>query len=151
MGLNMICNDKVKSIGTYQEVYNLKKVLIESSVKYLITMDSDYIDDDDRIVLIDFIKNFILNEEINYSNFSLDLLNKTKLFNLNGIITFIMKNDNNNIMSVGDVVDFLCSLDKILVNIDLKYFNENILKIENFYLYETFIESLNNNKIIEFF
>ena len=72
--------------------------------------------------LICYLKDFIGIDGINYRNYSLELNNKLKLFGLEGVVAFIMKNENNNVMSVGEAMDFVFSLDLIKEYIDFKYF-----------------------------
>ena len=69
--------------------------------------------DENVEICIDYLQDFISDYGIVYSNFSLDLNNILSLYNLNGIVTFIMKNDNNNVMSPGESVDFMCSIDRL--------------------------------------
>lgn len=143
MGLNVICNNISKSVGTYHEVDLLKKNLIDASIKVLRTED----DTDDYI---DYLRGFLDYDGINYSNYSLEYNNILKLYKLHGIIIFIMKNENNNIMSIGESVDFMCSIDYIKDNIDIKYFNGD-KDVENFYLAEIFMYSIKNHELVEFF
>lgn len=143
MGLNVICNNISKSVGTFNEVDLLKKNLIDASIKVL-RMEDDTND------YIDYMKGFLDNNEINYSNYSMEYNNILKLYKLNGIVIFIMKNENNNVMSIGESIDFMCSIDYIKDYINIKYFNGN-KKVENFYLAEIFMNSIKNNKLVEFF
>lgn len=143
MGLNVICNNISKSVGTYHEVDLLKKNLIDASIKVLRTED----DTDDYI---DYFRGFLDYDGINYSNYSMEYNNILKLYKLYGIIIFIMKNENNNVMSIGESVDFMCSIDYIKDNIDIKYFNGD-KDVENFYLAEIFMNSIKNHELVEFF
>lgn len=142
MGLSVICNNISKSIGTYHEVDLLKKHLIDTSIKFLRSEDEEE--------LIEYLEQFIGNNCINYANYSFEYNNLLKLNKLEGIIIFIMKNENNNVMSVGESIDFMSSVDLIREHMDRKYF-EGEKKIENFYLADVFIQSIKNNNIVEFF
>lgn len=148
MGLGVICSDLTKSIGSYTEVDLLKKNLIESAIN-LLRMDEDL--DENVEICIDYLQDFISDYGIVYSNFSLDLNNILSLYNLNGIVTFIMKNDNNNVMSPGESVDFMCSIDRLKKYINEKYFINNIKKADKFYLSEIFMLSIKNFICVEFF
>ena len=81
-------------------------------------------------------KRFYRNNGINYRNYSLELNNKLKLFSLEGVVAFIMKNENNNVMSVGEAMDFVFSLDLIKIFIDFKYFIKDEKIIENFICFQ---------------
>jgi len=148
MGLGMICSDLTKSIGSYIEVDLLKKNLIEASIN-LLRMDEEK--DENIEKCINYLKDFISDYGIVYSNFSLDLNNILSLYKLNGIVNFIMKNDNNNVMSPGESVDFMCSIDRLKKYINEKYFINNIKKADKFYLSEVFMISIKNFICVEFF
>ena len=89
-----------------------------------------------------FKKDFIGIDGINYRNYSLELNNKLKLFGLEGVVAFIMKNENNNVMSVGEAMDFVFSLDLIKEYIDFKYFIKDEKIIENFYLFSILMKAI---------
>jgi len=144
----MICSDLTKSIGSYIEVDLLKKNLIEASIN-LLRMDEEK--DENIEKCINYLKDFISDYGIVYSNFSLDLNNILSLYKLNGIVNFIMKNDNNNVMSPGESVDFMCSIDRLKKYINEKYFINNIKKADKFYLSEVFMISIKNFICVEFF
>lgn len=145
MGLKIICYNETRSIGTYHEVELLKKNLINSCILFL---DTDILETDD---IICYMNEFIDEEGINYRNYSLELNNKLKLFGLEGIVTFIMKNENNNVMSVGEAMDFMFSLDLIKKYIDIKYFIKDEKIIENFYLFSILMKAIKNFKVLEFY
>jgi len=145
MGLKIICYNETRSIGTYHEVELLKKNLINSCILFL---DTDILETDD---IICYMNEFIDEEGINYRNYSLELNNKLKLFGLEGIVIFIMKNDNNNVMSVGEAMDFMFSLDLIKKYIDIKYFIKDEKIIENFYLFSILMKAIKNFKVLEFY
>tara|TARA_B100000768_G_C11280685_1_gene378400 strand:+ start:3405 stop:3851 length:447 start_codon:yes stop_codon:yes gene_type:complete len=148
MGLGIICSNLTKSIGSYNEVGLLKKDLIDSTIKLL---KIDEVQDENTLRCINYLKDFISDKGIIYSNFSIDINNILSLYNLNGIITFIMKTENNNVMSPGESVDFMCSIDKLKKYISKKYFVNNIKSAENFYLSKIFMLSIKNFICVEFF
>ena len=145
MGLKIVCHDETKSIGTYHEVELLKKNLINSSILFLGT---DMLETDEMIC---YLKDFIGIDGINYRNYSLELNNKLKLFGLEGVVAFIMKNENNNVMSVGEAMDFVFSLDLIKEYIDFKYFIKDEKIIENFYLFSILMKAIKNFRVLEFY
>ena len=67
------------------------------------------------------------------------------------IVTFIMKNENNNVMSVGEAMDFMFSLDLIKKYIDIKYFIKDEKIIENFYLFSILMKAIKKFKVLEFY
>ena len=148
MGLGVICSNLTKSIGSYNEVELLKKDLISAAIK-LLKIEENY--DENIKRCINYLKDFILNDGILYSNFSIDINNILSLYNLNGIVTFIMKTENNNVMSPGESVDFMCSIDKLKKYISKIYFINNIKSAKEFYLSEIFMLSIKNFICVEFF
>ena len=141
----MICDGLNRSIGSYLEVDNLKYDLINASIEFL-EREPGCTNE-----LIIYLKDFISIDGINYQNYSIELTNKIKLYGLNGIVCFIMKNEFDNIMSVGESMDFIFSLDIIKDSLNMKYFTNNYKKIENFYLFQILMKSIKNFKIIEFY
>tara|TARA_B110000977_G_C11079570_1_gene492467 strand:- start:67 stop:513 length:447 start_codon:yes stop_codon:yes gene_type:complete len=148
MGLGVICSNLTKSIGSYNEVELLKKDLISAAIK-LLKIEENY--DENIKRCINYLKDFILDDGILYSNFSIDINNILSLYNLNGIVTFIMKTENNNVMSPGESVDFMCSIDKLKKYISKIYFINNIKSAKEFYLSEIFMLSIKNFICVEFF
>ena len=148
MGLGVICSNLTKSIGSYNEVELLKKDLISAAIK-LLKIEENY--DENIKRCINYLKDFILDDGILYSNFSIDINNILSLYNLNGIVTFIMKTENNNVMSPGESVDFMCSIDKVKKYISKIYFINNIKSAKEFYLSEIFMLSIKNFICVEFF
>ena len=148
MGLGIICSNLTKSIGSYKEVEILKIDLLKATIQFLELEEEQ---DENTLACISYLKDFISFGEIIYSNYSLDLNNILSLYNLNGIVTFIMKNENNNVMSPGESVDLMCSIDRLKKYINEKYFVNNFKSAEKFYLSEIFMQSIKNFICVEFF
>tara|TARA_X000000368_G_C22474887_1_gene469354 strand:+ start:63 stop:488 length:426 start_codon:yes stop_codon:yes gene_type:complete len=141
----MYCGNISKSIGTYLEVEEFKFNLLNAGIEYLSSNSKEVTD------LIDYLKDFISIEGICYQNYSIELTNKLKLYGLSGIISFIMKNEFDNVISFGESMDFIFSIDLIKDNLELKYFINERKKIENFYLFQILMRSIKNFKVIELY
>lgn len=145
MELNMYCENISRSIGTYLELDEFKFNLLNASIEYLSNKDKELID------LINYLKDFISIEGICYQNYSIELTNKLKLYGLSGIISFIMKNEYDNVITFGESMDFIFSINLIIDNLSLKYFLNESKNIENFYLYQILMKSIKNFKVIEIY
>ena len=145
MELNMYCENISRSIGTYLELDEFKFNLLNASIEYLSNKDKELID------LINYLKDFISIEGICYQNYSIELTNKLKLYGLSGIISFIMKNEYDNVITFGESMDFIFSVNLIIDNLSLKYFLNESKNIENFYLYQILMKSIKNFKVIEIY
>lgn len=141
----MYCGNMSRSIGTYLEVDKLKFNLISASVEYIIDHGNEVKD------LINYLEDFISIDGIRYQNYSIELTNKLKLYGLSGIISFIMKNEYDNVISFGESMDLVYSIDLIKDNLDLKYFMNRNRKIENFYLFQILMRSIKNFQVIELY
>ena len=141
----MYCENISRSIGTYLELDEFKFNLLNASIEYLSNKDKELID------LINYLKDFISIEGICYQNYSIELTNKLKLYGLSGIISFIMKNEYDNVITFGESMDFIFSINLIIDNLSLKYFLNESKNIENFYLYQILMKSIKNFKVIEIY
>ena len=147
MGLDIYTDNCSERVGSYSGVHHLRKEMIIASIKYLEQFK-------DCCSSINMIK--VLKESLVADN--MDIINYDKFKNFKdiadhymmGLYKWVYHSDCEGMLSSYDSEMILETLKHIYPFIDSRYFTGDIIELEEFYLYDIFKDSIDNDCDIVF-
>ena len=152
MGLDIFTDNISQRVGSYSRVHTLRREMIHASISYLDQFPDCYSSSE----LSSFLKSCI-NEHKTYADPKLILdfnkfLNYKKhdYFLLEGLFIWVDHSDCDGSLSPENSEEILSTLELIYKFLDKSYFKDEVIKLENFYLYDILKDSVDNNLEIFF-
>ena len=152
MGLDIFTDNMTLRVGSYSRVHTLRRDMIHASINYLDQFPDCYSSSE----LSSFLSSCI-DETKTYANPTL-ILNFNKFLNyknydyflLEGLFLWVDHSDCDGILSPEDSSEILSTLELIYKFLNKCYFKDEEVKLENFYLYDIFKDSVENDLEIFF-
>lgn len=152
MGLDIFTDNINQRVGSYSRVHTLKRDMINASINYLDQYSNCYASSE----LSSFLKSCV-NDGKTYANPKL-ILDFNKFLNykkhnyelLEGLFLWVDHSDCDGILSPEDSSEILSTLELIYSFLPKNYFKDEINTLENFYLYDVFKDSVDNDLNIYF-
>lgn len=152
MGLDIFTDNMNQRVGSYSRVHTLRREMIHASINYL----DQFPNCNSSLELSSFLKSCV-NEDKTYANPKL-ILNINKFLNykdynyelLKGLFIWVDHSDCDGSLSPEDSREILATLELIFEFLNKCYFKDEKVKIENFYLYDIFKDSVDNDLEIFF-
>lgn len=147
MGLDIVTKNISTRVGSYSSVHFLRAEMIIAATKYLKQFDKC----EEAKLAKKILENSVNLENscpVNYSEF--DKLKTIDDDELVGLYYWVNHSDCDGFITSTQAKSILITLEKIYEYINVRYFTNETIKLENFYLYDILKDSVDNNESIFF-